>query len=321
MVITHVNGLFYAGGSPVLDFFTWWGATVCFTIFLFVSGSVTGIGIELNKVSRAGMIRRIIRILLIYYGTAFILKVIKFGFVESFAGIFDLLVFRDIPEFTEFIVPLIVYPVIPLLIPRKMLKWLTKPLVILPVGFLLFYIANYLYPLSWGDGYINVIKGILVGHGDLHRFGVLSYFPVFAMGLAWGGRVVSFRMGSIRNAAIACAVSSVVFFMLKFSGISGWERWPPSLCFLLYGIPYSFLVLWTFRVISKFRMFESAVTFAGVNAFKYYVYHIILLYIFGWLVSWKTFSGFQVLFVLLFSSILSTGLVLIRNKTLILGIL
>lgn len=316
MMITHVNALFYSGVSPFLDFFIWWGATVCFTIFLFVSGSVTGIGIALDKIRRIRIIQRVVYFLVVYYATVFLLKILRYGFVYDLADVFDVIVFRDIPEFTEFIVPFIVYPLVILFTPAKLLKMLTKPLVVVPLSLVIFYVANYLYAFSWGDGYINVVKGILVGHGSSHRFGVLSYFPVFALGIAWGRHTISTDRKSIgRDATVAVIAGLALFFVLKFTGISVWERWPPSLFFLLYGIAYSFLVLCTFGVIRNLKFAVSAVAFMGVNAFKYYVYHIIILYMIGCFISRKTLSEVYVILLLIAVIVISTVVILIRNKS------
>jgi hypothetical protein len=71
---------------------------------------------------------------------------------------------------------------------------------------------------------------------------------------------------------------TVIFFALTAAtGISIWQRYPPSINFLLYGLMFSFAVILFYKPIEKLKALNTTFIFLGVNALAYYFYHIVFL--------------------------------------------
>lgn len=314
MVFTHVNAVFYSGNSPWLDFFTWWGATICFTVFLFVSGAVYGIKFRAGKPETNKLLKRAGLFLLIYYLLVLILMILRNGFVYGVDNLTDVIVLRKIPEFVEYILPFSLYALFMVVSWRGIKKTIELPALVIILAVAVHLLSNFLYGLDWGEGYVNVVKGILVGHDDWHRFGVLSYFPIFVLGLAWGGRFSLEANRTRFNASVGLAVCAGLILLLKISGISVWVRWPPSVLFLLYGIAYLFAVIYLFEIISRYKRFVGVVSHLGIHAAKFYIYHLLVIFLIGRLVGWREFSEPLVVLLLVFVLTVSNSLAHIGHR-------
>ena len=99
MVITHVFALFYKGPNPIMDWFIWWGATVCFTTFLFIFSVLYGLKLSKGGLDVKKELKRFGVILAGYYLIGF--------WVSLFWGEqtpLEVLLFIKQPEFVEFII-------------------------------------------------------------------------------------------------------------------------------------------------------------------------------------------------------------------------
>jgi peptidoglycan/LPS O-acetylase OafA/YrhL len=277
MVIAHVNAVFYRQPGTILDTFTWWGVTICFSVFLFVSASVFGLKAAKKKMSVERTLFRSATLLLVYYAMAAFLTAIDTSTGLSVGTLADIVIFKHIPEYTEFLIPFIMYPVF-LLPLRSFLPQAKKQTLSVLIGSLgIYFISIGLYLADWGGEYANIVKGLLVGDGDLHRFGILSYLPVFATGFLWGtmiGEPAEKKAEVARNSFFA---GIFIFILLTAGNLSVWDRYPPSLIFLLYGITFSFGGILAYPFIKKFKLVHTSLVFLGQNALAFYVYHILFL--------------------------------------------
>lgn len=293
MILTHVSGLFYGGSTGIIDFFTWWGATVCFTMFLFVSASTVGIKIQLGKVDKKRILKRFFSLMLIYYTTAYVLSIIRFGDNGSLSTLINVLLFREIPEFTEFMLAFIMFSLIILLLPKQIMKLFIDLRVILPISLLLYVLAQLWYTTTIGNSDHSILRALLVGDDNLHTFGILSYMPVYGLGLWWGGELMKGEIYPYKKAIIAFGLTFGTFLLLNIFALSEWVRWPPSPLFLLYGIGFSWSLILLTRLFKKLDLLFTTVTYLGMNALLYYMIHIILLYIMAFFIKDLKFGQFS----------------------------
>lgn len=314
MVIAHVNAVFYDKPGTILDTGTWWGATVCFTIFLFVSASVTGIQIKLDKFLPQKVLKRSFSLLIVYFATAFVLTLLNTDTDLTLRTAIDILTFKNVPEFTEFLIPFFIYPILILPIWKPIGKLLKQPAILISISLFIYLLGIYLYQLNWGAGYVNTIKGLLVGHEDIHWFGLLLYFPVYAIGLAWGGRENTTESKSQTGARNALFATVPLFVLTAITGISTWQRYPPSISFILYGLIFSFAVILIYRYAQKISILNSAFKFLGVHALAYYVYHIIFIAGMDSIISIHNVSEFATIMLYLLTLSICTIVIVIVQK-------
>ncbi len=277
MIITHVNAIFYTGKAAWLDTFTWWGATICFTVFLFCSGAVYGLKLFDKNIDRKILLKRAMGLLVAYFVAAFGVRLLS-GTLKGLDGVLRILLLVDIPEFTEFILAFALYSAVLALFSKQFARALKYKWLMLIASVGVFFFAGFLYNLNWGGGVFDIIKGLLVGHVDWHRFGILSYAPVFTLGLVWSWLQKESRRFRFDFAIIAFIFMMVVFLMLRFTGLSVYYRWPPSLLFMLYGVIYSFAVLSVWPLLNRLHGITAFLATAGRNALTYFVAHIWIMF-------------------------------------------
>jgi hypothetical protein len=295
MVVTHVGALFYPGANRFLDAGIWWGATVCFTVFLFCSAAVYADKLRRGNLDVGRTLRRVGILFAGFYLSALVVKLLWAGGFHGVEDIVKFLFFIDIPEYTEFLIAFPLYALL-LLAMQAYFKRLLKiwpVLILLSIGVYAF--SRLLYGFDWGGGYLDVVKGLLVGNSDWHRFGLLSYFPVYAVGLTYGYYRVYLESVKNRRAivmAVSCAALSLIYVLATHVAGDTWNRWPPSVSFLLIGLIYTsaILALWDFLKRAPFVIrccdtlelapgrFIRMNAFLGRSIQSFYIYHLIIVF-------------------------------------------
>ncbi|MDP2735301.1 MAG: hypothetical protein Q8P12_03780, partial [bacterium] len=132
---------------------------------------------------------------------------------------------------------------------------------------------------------------------NFNRWGVLSYFPIFLWGIAWGHRFdPADRAGKVKIVLFAAGV--LVFFALMNAGFRS-ERWPPSIPYYLWGLSYSLGVLVLWPVIRRLGAVMRAGVFFGKKAFDFFIWHtIIIITSVAVLLPYRTFNEWQTLILL-----------------------
>lgn len=280
MVITHTNALFYNfDGHGWLGFFTWLGATVCFTTFLFCSGSVYGMKFKDKNhvITFRKLWQRLTYIITGYYVTAFAVVILGNQAIPSFDEIIKVLFFIEVPIFTEFILAFALADILIFILQRILHRSLVKPYLLLIITILISLFAWVLYNIDFKIEILNAYKSLLVGHEGLHRFGILTYFPVLAVGLLWGYWNSKLRERSIVLVAVLAALAAFIIFSEQYLGFRQ-DRWPPSVLFLSYGMAYIALFLLLVPYILKLKPLSNALKFLSNYTFEYYQLHVIVMY-------------------------------------------
>ncbi|MBN2100380.1 acyltransferase family protein [Candidatus Dojkabacteria bacterium] len=287
MVLTHVNAVLYKGYSTLFSTITWWGATICYTTFLFVFGAVYGIKIQKEKMDRIRMLKRATIFLIIYFASAFSVILVKYGIGGLLENIGDILFLSNIPEFTEFLLPFVFYLVIFALFTGSLIRMKSWSWGYLLVGVLLFIISDYLYDMDWGPNFRETIKGLFVGHEDVHTFGLLSYAPILMTGLYWGVEVIGKGKKNQIQTLLLSLLCGLFLAFLNYTAFSSWNRWPPSVVFLLYGIVFCLVVLFLYGLVSKAKVITKPIIYLGQHSLSFYYVQIVLTLIIGRLLNWR----------------------------------
>lgn len=303
MLFAHSVSFFNSMQHPVLRFVGKYGNTIVFTTFLFVSGAVAYISYmsvsseKKWKEKKNKILIRSAKLLLTYYLVAFFAS-IKVFYSEGVSQwprlVYEILLLVRVPSFSEFLIPFVIYGL--LIIPfRKILKFIADNyLVMILTGVLVYLIGVIMYSVRIPAPFVYYTS-FLSGYSDWFRFPVLQYFPVFILGAFWGGVTLrSTQANKILTALVVLGALVLGFLTINFSAYSAptlevyevgvfFNRWPPSVNFILFGLMtvfFGYLVIELTRKIDRVGIVKGFFLFLGKEAFSFYVYHIIILYLY-----------------------------------------
>lgn len=301
MISTHAIGTFYSGQNPIIEWISWWGGTVCFTIFLFVFGAVYGLKLYKGVLDTRHEMRRAFLMLLGYYVLAlwvYIFGEWKFGGSGGvfFGDVFAILRFEKLMYFTEFVLAFVLYILIILITQHELRRILQRPLVVILGSFGLYILGKYLYSLSWNEGIMGIIKAHMVGNGAMHSFPLLSYAPVMFGGMVWGFWLRITNFDKRRWIAVFAGCLLGMFAAQTLLGFNASDRFPPSITFLTYGMTYVFSTLLVFPLIERVKFLEWPLFYMGKHAFSFYALHIVLMIPVGYLLGGGTESVVRTIF-------------------------
>jgi len=266
MIVTHVNAFFYNAQAAWLNFFTWWGATICFVTFVFAYGWGYGIKFSKGPLDKWPTFKRVLGILLGYYLVSGWIYLIWWGRPATPAGLLKIFLLLDLPEFTEFILSFVFYGALVLLFDRFFIK-LARSFWLPVLGIATYVLSRYLYGLDWG--WATAGKSLLVGHENLNRWGFLSFFAIFAFGVTFGYHFLKSPRRRLWQLGLF-AVSALAVLLLSRAGFSS-ERWPPSVLYLFWGLAYSFGALNVFPLLTKLPAVLSFFSYLGRNALDFFI--------------------------------------------------
>ncbi len=313
MIVTHVNGFFYEESGTVLDFFTWLGATVCFSTFLFVNGSVSGMTIKKGTMSWKRALNRSLQLLGLYYFIALVMAFFNESILLTAGNLFQILTFRIVPEFTEFIIPLVIFPLIAAFFLPILSKNKQNGLLLFSISISAFIVSQLLHSFDWGGGYLVTLKSLIVGEGNLHRFPILSYMPIFTLGLWWGmrNRLDKVHEKSLQKQLLFLSIN--VMLLLIITGTSTWERWPPSILFLVYGFVFIFGITIIHDYIMKLPLIHQTVVFFGHFSMSFYVYHLLAILFLTFYVTQGPLTDGKTLLMIVLTFLLSSSMLILTD--------
>lgn len=277
MIIAHTNAFFYAKSGTALDFITWLGATVCATVFTFVSGAISGMTIKKGTMTRYRAFMRGFLLLDTYYILALLFGFFNEKLPSTIGTTIDILTFKMVPLFTEFFLPFMFFPMLVALFYPVLRKSRHHQLILISVSLFAYALSTILYEVDWGRGYAGTLKAILVGSGDLHRFPLLSYLPVYSIGIWWGMRDRSRKASELSFSKNMLFVSINICLVLMFTNASVWNRWPPSLLFLSYGFIFIFGMIFLYNRFNRLTYADEICEFLGHFSLSYTLYHLLTL--------------------------------------------
>lgn len=304
MLITHINVFFGADQKSFWDFFTYWGATLCFSVFLYCFSYVHGLKLTYERFKIKKTVIRIISLLLVYYFTA----ISAYFFTNksiTFENIVGIIAFIIVPGFTEFILAFVLYEILILALYKPIEKVMRFSAWLLPLIGLLISIASFFaFKIDLGDSTLNLFKSLFVGHEGINRFGVFSYFIIFTTGLSLGYRFNNPENRSIKIGKINIdwflilgVMSIITTLILEKFGLSSWFRFPPSATFILRGFSYIFISIPLINFISKDDDITNFLKFIGKYSLFFFFINIYLTLGLSMIINNKLFSNLQMFFI------------------------
>lgn len=306
MILAHSVYFLYKGENPLVLSLETLGNTICYTLFLLVSGATFYIAYFKNEERWRKKTKRLkSRILMLagaYYALALFVSYdlfVKAQGLDKLATLFDIATLRLLPSYTEFLPPFFIYPLLFLLMPRLLRKvfknnysvaFLSVALYI--IGFIIYQIPVWEFLIPW--------KALISGSEGFFRFPILQYAPVYLVGVMWGKmmtratclkekREISHNLALIFSSALA-----LIFFVYLISGVESSKillRWPPSVPFLLFGLAISFLLsslFYKLKLLKNFDITRDTLLILGQNALGFVVTHVFLLTIYTFIGAEKT---------------------------------
>lgn len=294
MMLAHSVYFFYSGANLFILSLATLGNTFCFTLFLFISGAtlfVAYLGEEFRTASvRKRIFRRLGLMLPTYYLLALIVSfkdISAAGLYEKVRLIVDIVSFRSLPSYTEYIPPFIFFSLFLFLAPRLFVKIGRSLKSVIILGSL-FYLAGYFLNLIPVSAFLDPWKAFLVGSDGFFRFPLFQYFPVFLLGLNLGYQLLNREglKGKIHYLKQALLASGLLFLVISLvyaqviEGKDFLHRWPPSPSFLLLGIFAVYGLGYVFYQSKQLRYWPLLRNFLlvfGQNAYAIFWIHIAIL--------------------------------------------
>jgi uncharacterized membrane protein len=311
MIITHVIALTFDHldtSSRVAYNIGLVGGTISFTSFLLLSGISLRLSFEkygtqdLTKF-RKKLLVRALQVLIVYYVMAIVsFKVNNNGFsvpidTQWLKNLIAILVFYRVPEFTEFLIPIIGFYVLFILF-TKLFIYINKRFIFVVITSLISYALGYLlYQIDFNNKFLIAGKALLSGHEDLHTFPLFQYLPIFLVGM-WIGNVL-LKSANLKERSeifayliIALTLVFAIFTQLyqqfewgvfHFSPYA--SRFPPSLGFIVLSLNTSISFLLIFVLIENFILkigkdMLQSLNFISINALDFLLIHTLFLSIF-----------------------------------------
>lgn len=298
MISAHVIHFISTGNNQTLRFIEGVANTICFTLFLFISGSVAYLaylkeGVDFRRKVPA-ILRRIVYMLLGYYLLAFSASIEQFPWPPStnwLSTAVSIFTFNNVPGFTEFIIPFIIISLL-LLIFYPVFKFASKNIFLtITLSIVVFLIGTILFPFQVSST-LTPYKALFVGNFDYYRFPLVQYLPVFFFGLYWGHLVttavdtkrkekIGFLIGLVF--LIVFGLSELVTTYLHIPYIEPLNRWPPSIGFLAIGLAFAFFSIPIILNILKSKLLDPINQFfvyIGQDAFDMFIFSTFLLFLY-----------------------------------------
>lgn len=310
MLLAHIIYFFYIGNNPFIEGLQTFGDTVAFVSFLMISGATVFYTYQRKKSEwgdvKPKTFKRMLWLILGYYIIAIVSAFHTFDFSTPYwlSQIIQIITFANPPGFTEFMINFIVYTAVYILLP-DLLDFLGKNLKFsLITGLVLFVLGVLLYSANIGEPLLSY-KMLLAGHTDNYRFPLLQYSIVFLIGLNLGNLLYQSKTAIEKKKiifkfiTITGFVALTVFFLNQISPnfevqhLTTFDRWPPSIPFLLLGVIFTLAVF--FIVIRNSNKDQPPFIYTwlisiGKNAYMYFIVHIVLLQLYDQLIGFQTDS-------------------------------
>ncbi len=326
MVLAHSVYLFHDSSSPFLNLLQNFGNAVAFTTFLLVSGTVAYIAYLRPDISpnyfKKRTRNRFLFLLFTYYLVALFAlgsKILTTYGLARWKIILDVLSFRTVPSFVEYIPPFIVFTLF-LIFFRKFLFSLAQqvPKAIF-YSALIYFVGMMVYRIPVPE-FLIPSKALFFGHENWYRFPIFQYFPIYILGLSFGHWIKEIKnLGHKKEIVESLAIISIVGIgiSLAIGNITDisferlFLRWPPTLPFLLLGTAFTFTlgaIFYLTKYLKRIPLAFDSLLVLGQNAYAVFWAHILIFHFYLMASGSKVSSIFLVL--ILFSFLLLTSLAL-----------
>lgn len=305
MILAHSVVFFNFNSNQKLDYISRFGDTIAFTFFLFVSSAVGYLSYihthKHDKTLRRRTINRIFMLLIGYWVIGITVSA-RSLYYSDLSGIIEKLVriilFIDLPSYSEFLFPFIVYGLLTYIFRRQLKALLSNSLMTVLLAISLYLLGAIVHGLDIPND-LAYITSLFAGYKDWFRFPILQYAPVYLLGMLWMRLIVDNKMQArIKYSSIFLYFSLLALvlglFINNFTNIYAIEslltRWPPTPFFVLTGliiVLISSLLIESTKSLTLTALIQWGFNLLGKKAFLYYIVHIVLLYLYRYFLNEK----------------------------------
>lgn len=307
MVASHATWFFAKDDIAFWHLARQLGDAVCFITFLFTFGVGQYFALFAKDdplVTKKSLLRTL-NILIAYYIAAFVslLPEIQKGNF-NFDLVWKTLLFINVPGFTEYLIPFVVFSLIFILIKKfklfdQVLRLKNYLFVFYIIGTMLFVVgtglAEFVNGLVLPDA-IKAYASIFFSHQDVYlRYPVLQYSIVPLLGIAVG-KMIKEKDSIIvtKKAVISLFVGTSLTLGLyltslfaNFDWLNVYNRFPPSYLFILQNLSVMTLIFLFIRWTTDFPFWKPLQSY-GTHSLGIMVAHVVLLRIFEYFGLHKT---------------------------------
>lgn len=266
MVFTHVCMYFYTYNSPVGNFFSDLGGTVCFTLFLVAYGST--LPVLSNKYSNSELTTKLLK----RAGVFYLLYVLIGVLFTGPTALMDILLLRITPVFANFLLAFAYFFLVSIIVVRLKTKRQIAYLVAFSIA--AYFLSQLLYSVAV-TGILAPYKALLVGQADLAFFPIAQYLIVLTLGVLIGK--YSSTLLSVRYLVGATSISGLLVLILNGTSF---DRWQVAPLFLVVGLFFVFssLLIWNL-LISKIKVIHKIIFAMSKRTSAITVNHLLIIFL------------------------------------------
>ncbi len=310
MIIAHSIYFFHNGESEVLIGLARALNTVVLTFFVFIAGLAASRTLDTTgHISARHLMWPIFKRAGLLYITYAILSLINIISQDVTLSIFEIsqkilaaLTFQAPPSFTEFLPLFMIITVF--FVPLRMIYRISRKSlwVTLCTSIGIYLVGLLLFAASVPE-YLIGTKALLVGHTSLLRFPLLSYLPIYFLGLWWQYQndhnnahyLLRQKSGIFIGSGIIVFVGIILNTSYDVSIISPLTRWPPSIGFLAAGLLWSISSHLLLPVLNALPRMKKTINYVGRDALDMLMHHLLLLFLYRQLFGTQFGTILQVL--------------------------
>ncbi len=295
MIIAHVIQFFCKPNRFALLISSYINLT-SFSGFLFVFGYVNYIAYfdkEDYKLSQKKLLKTAINILVIYYLSAFLFRLLVSNSLinNGLYGILKILLLWDLPGYSEFLLSFFIIT----LLSFVFINYFKKIQVKHGLYLILICLLSTFIPATWVT--INQV-GLIIGSCKISAFPIVPYFPYFLLGILFAKLKFKFNVLHLCVAAL-CSLSLIIFIFI-FKKVP--SRFPPNIFWILGPAFYLYLYFAGSKLIYKMWIgnYISFVEKIGNST----LFYLILSNIFIFSISTRILKDLSLTYCFLLSSII-----------------
>lgn len=264
MIYCHVLQFFVdLGSNPTADYITWFINAVTFSGFVFTFGYTSYIvyfSKDFKSVYRK-MLLVSLRLLMAFYISGIAFRVFVTNNRLSIDMVKNIVLLKDIPGWSEFIVSFAIYIALAVVIYKPIKRLIEiKPLFWVVVGLLL--LTTFIPYGAVGSTQL----GLVVGSIKFAAFPVLQYMPFYLIGVYFKRYEIGFDKFMLIGSLILSTISMI------YMGLNGWRlpnRFPPSIFWIILPCIALYLYYLLSEVLSKTNHARSILVTMGQNSMNY----------------------------------------------------
>lgn len=309
MILAHTIN-FFGGRNQLLYILEHICVVVSFSAFLFASGGSSFFAyLKMSDFSKIP--GRIFKLIIIYYITATIVYLGTTS-ARSFAGIGEILIFKALPEYTEYIVAFILFSISILALKPLWNSFINKHPFVIGLILVLTYIIGYSMSFINFHNYPGNLLYLISGHTDIYRFPILQYFPIFISGILYSKYLYE-NNNQLNLFWVILPLLIISIFLFPLKNQSWDNRWPPSLIFINIGIIYSIMIVIFANRFRLNNLIERVIEFFAKRILSIFVLHIIILIGFSYFID-KQQAFISILLIYLAIWIIITLVFILQEK-------